>query len=91
MTNRTPIIFNILAILLLIALVSFAVRADDAPATPASGFLTWLLGGSESAETQYDRGLRYFHGVGDPENKETAVRWFRRAAERGHAGAQLAV
>jgi TPR repeat protein len=36
-------------------------------------------------------GKWWLYGIGVPENKAEAVRWFHRAAERGHAGAQFHV
>ena len=42
----------------------------------------------ESAEEQYERGNAYFYGNGVEKNCYEAVKWWRRAAEQGHADAQ---
>lgn len=39
-------------------------------------------------EAQYEVGLMYANGVGTPRDLEQAISWIRRAAERGHVGAQ---
>ena len=36
---------------------------------------------------RHNIGNSYYNGRGVPENRVEAVRWFRRAADRGHAGA----
>ena len=43
-----------------------------------------------SAEEMYQRGLRYVNN-GYPINRVEAVKWYRRAAERGHAEAQAEI
>lgn len=40
------------------------------------------------AEAQFALGVEYKHGKGVPQNHREAVKWYRRAAEREHAGAQ---
>ena len=39
-------------------------------------------------EAQYNLGVCYYTGTGIKEDKEEAVRWYRRAAENGNAMAQ---
>ena len=43
------------------------------------------------AEAQYDLGAAYLKGKGVAEDKETAVFWFRKAAEQGYAAAQYVI
>ncbi len=40
------------------------------------------------AETQFYLGLMYEKGLGVPQDYAEAVRWYRKAAEQGHAKAQ---
>jgi TPR repeat protein len=40
------------------------------------------------ASAQFNLGRMYYNGEGVPQDSKTAVKWFRRAAEQGHAGAQ---
>ena len=47
--------------------------------------------GPESADEQYELGNAYFHGNGREKNCYEAVKWWRRAAEQGHAGAQYSL
>ncbi|TCJ87307.1 tetratricopeptide repeat protein [Cocleimonas flava] len=42
-----------------------------------------------SATRQFEIGLRYEHGTGIEKNLKQAVKWYRRAAEQGHAKAQF--
>ena len=42
----------------------------------------------QSAEEQYERGNAYFYGNGREKDCYEAVKWWRRAAEHGHADAQ---
>lgn len=44
-----------------------------------------------NAEAQYALGLRYFVGIGMPENITEAVKWYRRSAELGYADAQVSL
>ena len=44
-----------------------------------------------SAEMQYRVGLCYWNGWGVPEDRLAAETWLRKAAERGHADAQLSL
>ncbi len=39
-----------------------------------------------NAEEDYQKGLRYWHGTGIQRDHTEAFKFFRRAAERGHAG-----
>ena len=41
-----------------------------------------------SAEDQYNRGLQYEKGEGVPHDHEEAIKWYRKAAGRGHASSQ---
>ena len=43
------------------------------------------------AEAQYELGARYVNGQGVPESYAEAVKWWRKAAEQGHALAQSAL
>jgi hypothetical protein len=52
----------------------------------------WAHGSDpEDADAQYLLGARYWRGDGVAADAGQAVRWFRRAAEHGHAGAQRAL
>ena len=42
-------------------------------------------------DAQYSLGMKYSMGFGTPQDFVEAVRWFRKAAERGHDSAQLAL
>ena len=44
---------------------------------------------AEDAEKLFEQGRRYYHGDGVAKDLEQAVEWFRKAAEQGHAKAQL--
>ncbi|MFP6573488.1 MAG: tetratricopeptide repeat protein, partial [Vicinamibacterales bacterium] len=50
---------------------------------------TWAEAGD--AEAQCQLGLRYANGIGVTQNYVEAVRWYRLAAEQGHAGGQNAL
>jgi TPR repeat protein len=41
------------------------------------------------AVAQFNLGVMYSDGQGVPQNDAEAVRWYRLAAEQGHAGAQF--
>ena len=42
------------------------------------------------AEEQYDLAIRYHFGIdGLEKNREAAIRWYRKAADQGHLGAQI--
>ena len=59
----------------------------------------WLKGIDElrgpaeagDADAQFDLGNKYYTGEGVPEDKAEAVRWYRLAAEQGHAEAQASL
>ena len=57
----------------------------------AAGELEMTIKAAEQgdAEAQLNLGVMYAHGVGAPENKAEAVRWFRLAAEQGDVKAQF--
>jgi TPR repeat protein len=40
------------------------------------------------AEAQYRLGIDYKYGVGVPQSNDTAIFWFKKAAEQGHAQAK---
>ena len=40
-------------------------------------------------EAQYNVGWNYFHGEGVPQDNKEALKWYRLAAEQGHAKAQF--
>ena len=50
-----------------------------------------LSGCSKTPDEQYALGRRYYKGDGVETNRAEAVKWYRKAAERGHAGAQFAL
>jgi TPR repeat protein len=56
---------------------------QDAPGTPPPT--------PQTPEQQYATGLKYQHGDGVAQNDAEAARWFRRAADRNHAGAQYSL
>ena len=43
------------------------------------------------ADTQYQEGEKYFYGRGVTKSFEEAIKWYRMAAEKGHAAAQNAL
>lgn len=43
--------------------------------------------GVNDAEEQFNQGLCYYKGEGVAQDHEEAVKWFRKAAEQGHANA----
>lgn len=57
-----------------------------------SGMVADTLALSKSADSELEgwcqKGERYYHGRGVPKDDSEASRWFRMAAERGHARAQ---
>lgn len=42
----------------------------------------------QQTEDQFNLGLKYEKGQGVPKNEAEAARWYRKAADQGHAGAQ---
>ena len=46
------------------------------------------LANDGDARAQYYLGRMYYEGYGVPQDKAAAVKWYRRAAEQGDAGAQ---
>jgi hypothetical protein len=58
--------------------------AAPAASSPSAGKII----GGEDAETQYKRGMAYANGQGVTQNDTEAVKWYRKAAEQGHANAQ---
>lgn len=44
--------------------------------------------GDAEAQAQFNLGVMYDNGRGIPENDAEAVKWYRKAAEQGHASAQ---
>ncbi len=73
---------------------------DAAPGTAAtsesqprkrrsSGFFSWMSGrGGASAEEHFEKGDRHYYGQGVRKNLPLALRWYRKAADLGHAAAQ---
>lgn len=53
--------------------------------------IAWVAEQNDSAESQFRLGLKYFHGEDISKDNAESVKWFRKAAERGHAGAQCAL
>ena len=43
------------------------------------------------AEAQFSLGFRYGEGEGVPEDRQEALKWWRKAAEQGHAMAQYSL
>ncbi|MDR0549570.1 MAG: sel1 repeat family protein, partial [Deltaproteobacteria bacterium] len=41
------------------------------------------------SEARIALGFAYYYGVGEPENKVLCLKWYKKAAEQGHAGAQF--
>lgn len=46
---------------------------------------------SSDAESQYQRGVEYYHGAGVSRDYSEACKWFKLAAEKGHSGAQYSL
>lgn len=44
--------------------------------------------GPITPDGQFELGRRYYNGIGFPKDEAEAVKWFRKAAEKGHAKAQ---
>lgn len=44
--------------------------------------------GPITPDDQFELGRRYYNGIGLPKDEAEAVKWFRKAAEKGHAKAQ---
>ena len=44
---------------------------------------------NESAETQYQRGKKYYYGIGVPQDIREGIYWFEKSAEQGHVYAQF--
>ena len=42
----------------------------------------------ESKEEQFETGNKYYYGKGVPKDYHEALKWYRKAANRGHANAQ---
>ena len=57
------------------------VEAQNIPGLPC--------GSSDDLETWFQKGVSYYYGNGAPKDYAEAARWFRKAAERGHASSQL--
>ena len=76
---------KLLAAALLALGLNQAVWADD-----ASDFRQTLqLAEQGVAEAQYNLGMMYYTGSGVHQDYAEALRWFRQAAEQGHAEAQI--
>ncbi len=76
-------------------------RTNDAAPGPAatsesqprkrysSGFFSWMSGrGGAGAEEHFEKGDRHYYGQGVRKNLPLALRWYRKAADLGHAAAQ---
>src|SRR6266853_414739 len=82
--------------LLLVALLAPLLHADFAAglhAYEAKDYATaareWLpLAEAGDAASQFNLGLLYLDGLGEPQSDEKAVEWFRRSADQGYAKAQ---
>lgn len=46
------------------------------------------MAGADDADAQFELGVRYAHGKGVAQDYATSVKWFRAAANLGHAGAE---
>lgn len=65
-----------------------AMRAGDYPTAMR---LLDPLARDGNTDAQYNLGLIYARGLGVPRDLETALTWYRRAADLGHAGAQFSI
>jgi cell division protein FtsZ len=55
----------------------------------SSGFFSWMSGrGGTGAEEHFEKGDRHYYGQGVRKNQPLALRWYRKAADLGHAAAQ---
>jgi TPR repeat protein len=55
----------------------------------SSSFFSWMGGrGSAGAEEHFQKGDRHYYGQGVQKNLALALRWYRKAADLGHAAAQ---
>ena len=70
-----------------LAVLSSLVQAQDTPSAQELADLR-VLAEAGDIEAQYNLGV-YAAGRGVSQDAAEAVTWFRRAAEQGHAGAQL--
>jgi CHAT domain-containing protein/TPR repeat protein len=76
-----------------LCLVTFVVSADnqeevESPSSQAASFQAIVEKAERGdAEAQYNLGAMYFYGKGVSQNDVEAAKWFRKAAEQGHAGA----
>lgn len=58
------------------------------PKTNQGRGLVELLAGGTEAETLFAKGEQYYHGNGVPQNYAEAAKWYHKAADRDHPGAQ---
>jgi tetratricopeptide (TPR) repeat protein len=76
-----------------LCLVTFVVSAENqeedvSPSSQAMSFQAIVEKAERGdAEAQYNLGAMYFYGKGVSQNDVEAAKWFRKAAEQGHAGA----
>jgi len=90
--------YGVILVTLFVAIVSFCQKtqkSDDTEEpvskTPAPNVSTkpHPTPMSENAATQYERGGKYYFGLGVDKDYSEAAKWFRKAAEQGHAKAQF--
>ena len=58
------------------------------PLAEKKGLLSFTYSKKDIMNAQYNLGVMYDKGLGVPQNDKTAVKWYRLAAEQGHATAQ---
>ncbi len=58
------------------------------PLAENKGFLSLFYSKEDVINAQFNLGVMYEIGQGVPQDDKTAVKWYRLAAEQGHAGAQ---
>lgn len=75
---------------LIIVLVVWVVWAGCQSSPPSDAYIEGLRGRSEkgSVAAQVRMGSLYWLGKGVPEDYQEAAKWFRKAAEQGHARGQ---
>ena len=73
----------------IISFFTFLLFGDGKPTASDDTFSTLRDNVEDKdVDAQYCLGFCYENGIGIPENKEEAAKWYREAAERGHADAQ---
>ena len=71
--------------------VMYARNGQGVPLRTDAEAVRWYPPGSRAGKrppAQFNLGVMYYKGLGVPQDDAEAMRWFRRAAEQGHADAQ---